>query len=277
MSAPERTPRRNPLPLRAEIRRQLSRRRTHIAFGIVMVVPLLLVGAFALAGDDDGGTGFVDLATQGALNFTLFAMFATNGFVLVVLAALFTGDTVAAEASWGSLRYLLTAPVRRSRLLRQKLVVGYGSFILAMATLIAVSLLLGTISYGWSDLLTPLGLSLPADEALGRLLLAAGYIVVQLASVAAIAFYLGTRTQAPLGAVGGSVLVVLISAILDTITALGDWRVVLPTHDQFAWTALLAEAPDWDEVLRGAGVALSYAAVLLAAAWRHFLRADVLS
>ena len=47
-----------------------------------------------------------------------------SGFLLVVVVALFCGDTVASEASWGSLRYLLAIPVPRARLLGVKLIVG---------------------------------------------------------------------------------------------------------------------------------------------------------
>ena len=49
------------------------------------------------------------------------------GFLLVVAVALFCGDTVASEAGWSSLRYLLAAPVPRTRLLRQKLAVAMTS------------------------------------------------------------------------------------------------------------------------------------------------------
>ena len=52
--------------------------------------------------------------------------FVSAGFLLVVAVALFCGDTVASEASWASLRYLLAAPVPRARLLRQKLAVALG-------------------------------------------------------------------------------------------------------------------------------------------------------
>ena len=72
----------------------------------------------------DDAAALVDLATTGASNFALFTEFAAVGFLLVVIVALFCGDTVASEASWSSLRYLLAQPVPRSRLLRQKLIVA---------------------------------------------------------------------------------------------------------------------------------------------------------
>ena len=66
----------------------------------------------------------MDLAKGSAANFAVFALFASASFLLVVVVALFFGDTVAAEASWSSLRYLLAAPVPRARLLRQKAIVA---------------------------------------------------------------------------------------------------------------------------------------------------------
>src|SRR5262249_59676965 len=78
---------RRTLPLRVEAVRQAKRRRTLFALGFLLVLPLILVGAFALAGPGDtqpGQTNLVDLATSGAVNFTIFTVFATAGFLLVV-------------------------------------------------------------------------------------------------------------------------------------------------------------------------------------------------
>ena len=114
------------MPLRVELGRQWARRRTRLTLGFLAVLPFLLVGAFELGNGSNrrGAPGFVDLATEGAANFTLFTLFAATGFLLVVVFALFSGDTVAGEASWSSLRYLLAAPVPRGQLLRQKLLVA---------------------------------------------------------------------------------------------------------------------------------------------------------
>ena len=52
-SAPGYHPRRT-LPLRVEIIRQLRRRRTLVAFGILTVLPWILVGAFEVSGTEIG-------------------------------------------------------------------------------------------------------------------------------------------------------------------------------------------------------------------------------
>ncbi len=267
------------LPLRIEAGRQWARRRTRLTLGFLVVLPFLLVGAFELGNGSNrrGAPGFVDLATDSAGNFTLFTLFVATGFLLVVVFALFAGDTVASEASWSSLRYLLAAPVPRSRLLRQKLVVALGFSVFALVLLPLVAYLVGGVFYGWGAARTPLGTSFGTGEGLVRLGLVVAYLAVTLLFVSALAFLLGVWTDAPLGAVGGAVLLVIVSNILDAVTALGDWRQALPTHYQYSWTDLLGPTIVWDQVARGVLWSLAYALVFLVLAWRHFLRKDVLS
>lgn len=271
---------RRTLPLRVELRRQLTRRRTQLTFGFLVLLPFLLILAFSLGGgppDGDRPTGLVDVATAGAANFTLFTLFVSTGFLLVVVFALFAGDTVAGEASWSSLRYLLAAPVPRSHLLARKLTVALLSSVAALVLLPVVAYLSGGVFFGWEPIRTPLGTTLPTGEALVRLAIVVGYLAVTLVFVSALAFCLGVWTDAPLGAVGGAVLLVIVSNILDAVTALGHWREVLPTHYSYAWTDVLSPVIVWEEMARGVLWSLAYSLVLLAAAWWHFERKDIVS
>ena len=136
---------------------------------------------------------------------------------------------------------------------------------------------MGGVFYGWGPARTPLGTSFGTGEGLVRLGLVVAYLAVTLLFVSALAFLLGVWTDAPLGAVGGAVLLVIVSNILDAVTALGDWRQALPTHYQYSWTDLLGPTIVWDQVARGVLWSLAYALVFLMLAWRHFLRKDVLS
>ena len=270
---------RRTLGLRVEIRRQLTRRRTQIALGFLVVLPFLLVAAFTLGNDSNnsGAPALVDLATEGAANFTIFTLFVSSGFLLVVVVALFSGDTVASEASWSSLRYLLAIPVPRSHLLRRKLIVALGYCALACVLLPTVAYLAGGAFFGWAPLRSPLGDSISGFEIFVRIGVAVGFIGISLLFVAALAFLLGVWTDAPLGAVGGAVLLVILSNILDAVTALGDWRRVLPTHYSLAWTDVLGAQITWDAMARGALWSIGYSVVLLAAAWWHFERKDITS
>ena len=266
------------LPLAAEVRRQAARRRTQVVAGLLVVLPLLLVGAFALGDGGDGGApALVDLATSGGGNFTLFVLFAVTGFLLTIVVALLAGDTVASEASWSTLRYLLAAPVPRSGLLRTKLVVAVASVAAALLLLVGVSLAVGTAAYGWHPVATPLGTRLDGGDVVVRLAVVAAYLLVSSLWVAGVAFCLGTWTDTPLGAVGGAVLLSIVSGILDSIDALGDLREGLPTHHAYAWLDALGSEVAWAQMARGTLWSVLYATLAAWAAWWHFARKDVLS
>jgi ABC-2 type transport system permease protein len=270
---------RRTLPLRVEVRRQMTRRRTQLTLGFLVLLPFLLVGAFQLGdeGPDDGTPSLIDVATEGASNFTLFTLFVSTSFLLVVVFALFAGDTVASEASWSSLRYLLASPVPRAHLLRQKLLVALGYSVFALLALPASAYLAGGLFYGWGPLQTPLGTAMGSGEAAVRLLVILGYLALTLVFVSSLAFLIGVFTDAPLGAVGGAVLLVIVSGILNQVDALGDLRTYLPTRYSFAWVDALAPTISWDQMARGVLWSLTYSVVLLAVAWWHFDRKDIVS
>lgn len=271
------------LPLRVEAVRQLRRRRTLIAFGILLALPWVLVVAFQIGGapssDGPGGRpSLVEVATASALNFALFALFVSVGFLLVVAVALFCGDTVAGEAGWASLRYLLAVPVPRARLLRQKLIVALGYAALAVVSLPLMSLIAGTVAFGWGDVRLPTGgATVPSGEALRRMVIIVAYALISQLVVAALAFFLSVSTDSPLGAVGGAVGLVIVSNILDAVTALGGWRNFLPTHWMFAWIDVLQPSIQWAGMAQGAAISVSYAVVLLALAFRRFQGKDIVS
>ncbi len=275
--APSYDPRRT-LRLRVELVRQLKRRRTQVAFGLLIILPIIIAIAFQIGGGADSeAPQLVGLATVGGLNFALFTEFAAVGFLLVVLVALFCGDTVASEASWSSLRYLLAQPVPRSRLLRQKFIVA-GLLSLAANVLLPVwAFVVGGLFFGWAPARSPIGGSFETSESLLRLGVIVLYICGQLLVVAALAFLLSVSVDNPLGAVGGAVMLVVISNILDQITALDPYRHYLPTHFQYAWVDTLSAPIRWDDMIRGTGLALVYAALFLGYAWLRFDRKDVTS
>jgi ABC-2 type transport system permease protein len=269
----------------SEVRRQASRRRTQLALGFMVVLPLIVLVAFELGsnndnGDDNGGGAFgslVDLATSGGLNFALFCLAVSAGFLLVVVVALFCGDTIASEASWGSLRYLLAIPVPRARLLGVKLIVALGYSMVALLTLTGVALLAGTLRYGWHPLGSTIAAEIPPGQGLVRLLIILGYLAVTLLVVAGLAFLLSVSTDAALGAVGGAVLLWILSSILDQITALGSIRNVLPTHYSDAWLGVLSTPIQSDDLVKGAICAVCYATLFWSVAFWRFTRKDITS
>ncbi|GGZ17762.1 ABC transporter permease [Streptomyces poonensis] len=268
------------LPVRVELVRQLKRRRTLVMFGILAALPVVLLVAFQVGGEPGQGNNrmnLMDTATASGANFAAVNLFASAGFLLVIPVALFCGDTVASEANWSSLRYLLAAPVPRARLLWSKLVVALGLSLAALVLLPVVALAVGTAAYGWGPLQLPVGGTLPTGTAAQRLVIVVAYIFVSQLVTAGLAFWLSTKTDAPLGAVGGAVGLTIIGNVLDEVTALGDWRDFVPAHWQYAWTDAVQPQLEWDGMIQGAAVSTTYALVLFALAFRHFAGKDVVS
>ncbi|MFE4450265.1 ABC transporter permease [Streptomyces sp. NPDC056796] len=273
------------LPLRVEAMRQLRRRRTLLMGGVLAALPFILVIAFAVGGTPggEGGRGggsrinLMDVATESAANFAATCLFVSAGFLLVVPVALFCGDTVASEAGWSSLRYLLAAPVPRTRLLWSKLVVALGFSLAAMVLLPLVALAAGAAAYGWGPLKLPTGGALATSDTLPRLALVVAFVFVSQLVTAGLAFWLSTRTDAPLGAVGGAVGLTIVGNVLDAVTALGSWREFLPAHWQFAWADALQPDLEWSGMAKGAAVSVTYALILFALAFRGFSRKDIVS
>ena len=258
------------------VRRQAARRRTQLALGFMVLLPLIILVAFQFnSGNADRNRNnefgsLVDLAVSGGLNFTLFSIFVSSSFLLVVVVALFCGDTVASEASWGSLRYLLAIPVPRSRLLAVKLLVALAYSALALLLLAGTALLAGTLRYG-----VPRAARSPRGAgpicASSRSRLPGRPPSRGRPGLPALGDH-GRRARR--GRRGGAARS---SSILDQIAALGGLRAFLPTHWQFAWLDVMQPQITWSAMIEGAAVSVSYGVVLLALAFRHFRAKDIVS
>ena len=269
-----------------ELVRQLRRRRTLVAFGIAIALPLIVVAAVKLGpqSSGNGGGGFGDgdldlvgLATSGAWNFALTMLFFSSGFLLTIIAAMFLGDSVASEASWSTLRYLLAAPVPRRRLLRAKAIVGLLLTAISLAILVVASWVIGALAFGTAPLSSPLGGTWGVGESATRIAVIVGYIGLMMLIPAGIAFLMSVLTDVPLGAVGAAVVLVIVLNILDAIEALGDLRRLLPTDYGNAWVDALGPTIVWDQMAVGASYSLILFGLLVAIAVLRFDRKDITS
>lgn len=267
--------------MRDELARQVGRRRTRVLLATMVAIPAALALIYALRGSPELVAGatpqLVHLADRSALSFTVFVLYLCAPLLLVAVAAAFAGDALASEAQWGTLRYLLAAPVRRPRLLARK--AGASMLLATAATLLLVgsSLALGAALFGWGPLDTPVGGELPPDAASMRLLVATAFVLVTLAPFVALATWLSTVLDSPLGAVGAATGIAVVSQILDVVPTLGTARTLLPTHYQLAWLDLFVDPPLPDDLAAGVLQATVVVVAAGAAAWWRFARRDVIS
>ena len=270
------------LPIRTELVRQIRRRRTLVAYALMLALPLFVVAAIKFGPEGDDGDGptslnLIDLATSGAWNFVIVMLFFGSGFLLTTVVSLFFGETVAAEASWSTLRYMLASPIPRRRLLWVKLAVAAILSLSAVLALTVISYVIGWIAFGNEALVSPVGGNFETRDALFRVAVVGGYVFLSLLVAAGLAFYMSVRTDAPLGAVGTAVVIVIVMQILDAISALGDLRQWLPGHYSQAWTDALNPTVDWTNMARGGAYAFGWFVLFVALAILKFDRKDVTS
>lgn len=275
--APRRT-----LPLRVEFARQISQWRVRGVLIILGLLPLVIRLAFLLGGGSgggpgDGGVSLADFAQENGATFTAFVLVITGGFLLTLVVALLFGDMIAGEASRSTLKYLLTIPVARTRLLFVKVVVSASVLVVGVLLLTGMSLLVGTISYGTGGIQVPAGPELGAGESVVRILAAIALICLHLSWAAALGTLLTVSTDAPLAAAGGVVVTSIVSSILGSIDDLGDLRAFLPTWNTDAFGQFFSARIDYAPIADSVFSSLTYGLIFTVAAVIWFRRKNISS
>ncbi len=267
---------------RVELAKQLPRPRTWLTLAVMVALPILITIVLGLGGVGSTSTqspiaNFVTVARKSGLDMPFAALDAMEPILLVAAVAIFVGEALTGEASWGSLRALLSRPISRSRLLASKALVAA---LLGIAAAVAVPLFglaSGLIAFGWHPIATPQAITYSQSEALIKVGIATLYTVVSMAGFGSIALFVSTATDSTIGAVATGVGAAMVSQILDALPTLGGIRAILPTHYMFAWGYLFVQPAQYGPMLRGVIVQLGYCIVFDAAAWWWFTRKDILS
>src|SRR5829696_7996053 len=109
----------SPRFLLSELKIIFGRRRNLAGMAVLAVVPVIIAIAIRSSGGD-GGPDFISGITGNGLFVAFGALAAELPLFLPLAVSAISGDAVAGEANLGTLRYLLTIPVGRTRLLLTK-------------------------------------------------------------------------------------------------------------------------------------------------------------
>ncbi len=275
--------------LRTEMTKAVRRTRTYVIGLGLVALPAVIV--FALNARSDSGPGrggdregLFRLADQSGLLVPAAVLSIMSGFLLVIIAGMFAGDSVAGDASSGNLRYLLMRPVPRGRLLVAKALVA-GALIWASTLLVALAALVGgVIVFGAHPVVVPTilgagfsGFQMSASTVLMRVALGAAYVAFGFTALLALGTFFSALTESAAGAIGAVVGVYIVSEILDAISAIGQVRYAFPTHYQSAWETMLTKNTFSGEMVLGIVVQLAYLVVFGSAAIVWFRRKDIRS
>ena len=262
----------------SEVRLVAGRRRNQAGLAVLAAVPVVVAFAVKASAPKPGrGPDFLSSITSNGLFVALTALTAEIAMFLPLAVAMLCGDAIAGEANQGTLRYLLTVPVTRTRLLFVK----YASLVFGAfwgITLVAVTgVLVGAALFGVGPLTTLSGSQLEFVPALGRLGLVVLYLTACLASLAAVGLFVSTLTEQPMAATITVMIVVILSWVLDGVPQVAWLHPWLIVHEWMSFGDLLRDPVSLDGAGRGLWVALGYAVVFLAAAWARLSGKDITS
>ena len=268
--------------LASELRLIFRRWRNLALLAVLVVLPVVLGIGLKVAGPNGGGGGgpeatfFAQLAGNGVfLAFIALSILLT--LVLPLVMAVVSGDSLAGEAGAGTLRYLLTVPAGRTRLLTVKYtaVVIFGLAACLLVT--AVSLIMGVILFPVGPVTLLSGTTVSLGVGLLHLLYVTLYVAAAMAALGAIGLAISSLTEHPIGAIAAVLVLAVASEVADQVAQFAVIHPYLPTHFWLSFDSLLRTPIDTASLLHGLLSFAVYIVIFWSLAWARFSSADVTS
>jgi ABC-2 type transport system permease protein len=266
----------------SELRLVLLRRRNLLLLAVTALFPLVIGIALRLsAPKPEGGNGagvafFNQLAGNGVF-LTFIALSTLLILVLPVVVSVVAGDSIAGEAGYGTLRYLLAVPAGRTRLLAVKygVIVTFG--LCATFIVSAMALAVGAVLFPVGPVTLLSGTTVSLGTGLLRLLFVTLYVAAAMAALGAIGLAISTLTEHAIGAIAAATILVVVSEVLDNVPQLGVIHPYLLTHWWLSFDSLLRVPVDTSALLHGLLSFALYALIFGSFAWARFTSSDVTS
>jgi ABC-2 type transport system permease protein len=255
------------------------RKRTWAMLAALAAVPILIAIAVRVthAGSAGAGPAFLDRIENNGLFVVFVALGVCVPVFLPLTVGVVAGDTIAGEASNGTLRYLLIAPAGRVRLLVVKYV-GAAAFSAAATLVVCVAgAAIGFALFPAGSVTILSGETVSIADALGRSLLIALYTTLSLLGLSAIGLFLSTLTDVPVGAMAATIILTVASEVVDQLPQL-DWiHPWLFSHYWLGFGDFLRDPISWTSFGQNAALQAGYLIVFGALAYGRFAAKDILS
>jgi len=266
--------------LASEISVLFRRRRTWAMLASLALIPVLIALAVRLTSSrppSGRGPAFLDQVSQNGLFVSFVGLLVSVPLFLPLTVGVVAGDTIAGEASAGTLRYLLIAPAGRVRLLIVKYL-ATSVFCLAATLAVAIAgAVIGAALFPIGPVTLLSGDSIAVGDSIVRSLLIAAYITVSLLGLSAIGLFVSTMTDVPVGAMATTIVLSVVSQVLDALPQL-DWlHPWLFSHYWLGFADLLRQPISWDSFGNNAILQAGYVLVFGALAFGRFTTKDILS
>jgi ABC-2 type transport system permease protein len=264
---------------RSELGLVFRRRRNLALFAVVIAVPVLIGVALRLAGGPRGGGGggpaFFSQVTGNGLFLSFAALTVLLTLVLPLVLSVVSGDSIAGEAGYGTLRYLLTVPAGRTRLLLTKYLVISVFALCATALVTVTAALTGLVLFPVGPMTLLSGTTVSIADGLLRLLFVTLYVAAAMTALGAIGLAISTLTEHAIGAIAATAIIAVASEVIDNVPQFGVIHSYLPTHWWTSFDSLLRSPIATGDLLHGLLSFGVYAAIFLGIAWARFTSGDV--
>jgi ABC-2 type transport system permease protein len=264
--------------LRSELRLVFRRLRNLALLAVLAALPILLGIALRLAAPRGGGgpeSSFIDQLAGNGVFLAFIAITIMIALVLPLVVAVVSGDSMAGEAGLGTLRYLLTVPAGRTRLLAAKYVTIVVFGLTACCVVVAAALATGAALFPIGPVTLLSGNTVPLGQGLVRLLFVTLYVAGGMAALGAIGLAISTFTEHPIGAIAAVLVIAVGSEIADNIPQFATVQPYLPTHWWLDFDSLLRTPIDTSTLLHGLLSFGIYAVIFCLIAWARFTSTDV--
>jgi ABC-2 type transport system permease protein len=267
---------------RSELRQVFLRRRNQMLLGVAALFPVLIGVGLRLAshprgGGGGGGLSFVTQLTGNGIFLSFIALTILLTLVMPVIVAVVAGDSIAGEAGYGTLRYLLAVPAGRTRLLAVKYSVIVVFALAVTFVVTGVALAIGAVLFPIGPVTLLSGTTVSLAEGILRLVFVSLYVAAAMASLGAIGLAISTLTEHAIGAIAALAIFVVASEVADQVPQFAVIQPYLPTHWWNSFDSLLRVPIDSSTLLKGLLSFAVYLVIFGSFAWARFTTADVTS
>jgi ABC-2 type transport system permease protein len=259
----------------SELHLVFGRARTWVLLAVLAAVPVLIGIAIKVSGSSGDAEGFLGQVAGNGFFLVVASLALSLPFFLPTAVTVISGESLAGEASLGTLRNLITAPAGRSRLLAAKMVALAVFCLTATMTIWVSGLIVGVVLFPVGDVILLSGTTVSLADGLLRALGIAILIAISLLGLAGIGLFVSSLTSTPLAAMAATFCTFIVFGILGAIPQID---VIHPWLLMYGWTSfadLLRDPPYWHEIVRNILMQGAYLAVFYAAAWARLTSRDV--
>lgn len=264
--------------VRSELRLVFGRRRNQVLLAALGAIPLIIGIAIKLSppgGHGGGGPQFLNRVTGNGLFLVLTTLLITLNLALPVVVGIVAADAVAGEAQAGTLRYLLSVPVRRTRLLAVK-AAGIAVYAAAaVGTIAGVAAVAGIALFGTGSFALLGGQTVSLADGVLRIIGVGVYVWLSLAGLLAVGLFFSTLTETPIAAMAATIGFAIISLVLDTVPELSSIHPALLSNYWESFGTLLRVGPSLGELGKHLLLQVAYVAIAGSLAWARFADADI--